>query len=182
MATSAPPPHSPSPPPSRLGDSHTPPPLPRPPTPTSSCATPPPHSPTPPPPNTAPPLADDPFYDPHADSEDEAWVQSHLLPHVTAPGSTESISCPACFTLLSHQVQPHVRYEGQFRAVFVTNCKVVQDERLRIVVGDGVGGRRNVLGGGKEDEAFRPVACAECGTEVGVLDNENVYHFCNVVY
>lgn len=79
-------------------------------------------------------------------------------------------------------MQPHVRYEGQFRAVFVTNCKVVQEERLRIVVGDGLGRKRNVSCSGAEDEAFRPVACAVCDTEVGVLDSESVYHFFNVVY
>lgn len=118
----------------------------------------------------------DPLFDEHADSENEAWVRSRLLRDVEKVQETESVSCPGCFSVLSMQVQSHERYEGQFRAVFVMNCKVVRGERLRVMGGET--GRRKQ---GKE-EAYQPVACEICGTEVGMLDGEGVYHFCNVFY
>lgn len=117
----------------------------------------------------------DPLYDEHADTEDEEWVCEELLGGCGALDVTPSVSCPSCFTLLSMQVQQHVQYEGQFRAVFVTNCKVIEKERLQITT-DKLGRRP------KKGEMFKPVVCRKCDTEVAVLDVDEVYHFCNVIY
>lgn len=119
--------------------------------------------------------SEDPLYDEHADSEDETWVRDELLGGCEANEVTESVSCPSCFALLSMQVQQHMRYEGQFRALFVTNCKVIEKERLRITT-DRLGRRP------QSGEVFKPVVCRKCDTEVAVLDVDGVYHFCNVIY
>lgn len=119
--------------------------------------------------------SEDPLYDEHADSDDETWVRDELLGGCEADDVTESVSCPSCFSLLSMQVQQHVRYEGQFRALFVTNCKVIEKERLRITT-DRLGRRP------QNGEVFKPVVCRKCDTEVAVLDVDGVYHFCNVIY
>lgn len=121
------------------------------------------------------------FFDEHADSEDERWVRRNLLQGVSDPGKEaknfsagdafSSVSCPSCFSILSMQTQPHIRYDGQFRAIFVTNCKTVTSQRLH-VKGEPQG----------MSHAYQPVACANCSTEVGVRDSEGVYHFCNVMY
>lgn len=117
----------------------------------------------------------DPFYDEHADSEDETWVREELLGGCEAEDVTASVSCPSCFALLSMQVQQHVQYEGQFRAICVTNCKIIEKERLHITT-DRLGRRP------KKGEVFKPVVCRKCDTEVAVLDVDDVYHFCNVIY
>lgn len=75
--------------------------------------------------------------------------------------------------MISAQCQQHQRYEGQFRALFVVNCKIVKSSRLRMPVQSGAD-----VGG----EIYRPVACDRCETEVGVIDETGVYHFCNVLY
>lgn len=117
----------------------------------------------------------DPLYDEHADTEDEAWVCDELLGGCGADELTTSVSCPSCFSQLSMQVQQHVKYEGQFRAVFVTNCKVIDKERLQITT-DRLGRRP------EKGEVFKPVVCRKCDIEVAVLDADDVYHFCNVIY
>lgn len=119
----------------------------------------------------------DPLFDECADSEDEAWVRTKLLGG--EENVQESVSCPRCFSVLSLQAQAHEQYEGQFRAMFVINCRVVASERLRVVVKGGMNSNGEKEGGA---EAYRPVACRRCGTEVGVLDTEGVYHLCNVFY
>lgn len=118
----------------------------------------------------------DSLFDEHADSEDEEWIRTRLLRNVEDMQETGSVSCPGCFSVLSMQVQGHERHEGQFRAVFVMNCRVVRGDKLRVT--DGERGRRKEV----KREAYRPVACEICGTEVGVLDGDGVYHFCNVFY
>ena len=44
------------------------------------------------------------------------------------------------------------------------NCVVRTDQRLEV-----------------EGEAYRPVGCAVCGTEIAVQDEEEVFHFFNVL-
>ena len=68
-------------------------------------------------------------------------------------------------------------------AQFVVNCKVVEDEILRYAPGkatSGTGRRRHGKKKTERDEIFKPVHCASCGVEVGVLDQDEVYHFFNV--
>ena len=127
---------------------------------------------------------EDALYDEHADSEDEAWVQRHILnmrvqdDNGLKPSERDddhSVSCPCCFRMLSMQCQAHEKFEGQFRAILVNNCRVIEGERL-VVEEEG----RKICA--EERDVYRAVACANCGTEVAVLDQDDVYHFCNVIY
>jgi E2F-associated phosphoprotein len=120
----------------------------------------------------------DPLYDARADDSDARWVQSHLV-YESMPGENEQqLHCPSCFALLSLQCQPHEYYAGQFRAVFVQNCVVNTSETVRVRVEEDTKKRE----GATEGEEYRPVSCKKCFTDVAVLDREEVYHFCNVMY
>lgn len=74
--------------------------------------------------------------------------------------------------LLCVSAQAHTEYAGQWRAVFVRNCMASDSHVVRVSV-EG----EEAAGG----ERYRPVACERCRTEVGVLDGDDVYHFCNVL-
>ena len=65
----------------------------------------------------------------------------------------------------------HASYQNQWRAMFVQNCRVNWNERLRY----GQPAERQAA------EVYQPVGCAQCGTEIGVLDADEVYHFFNVI-
>lgn len=114
--------------------------------------------------------------------------------------SDARLSCPYCFTLLCTECQRHQTYWNQFRAVFVKNCNVLKqkeikyrtdesmheltkrkpkNERIRpweyvdtILVED----EHNF-----EQEIYYPVHCGVCDTEVGIMDEEGIYHFHDVV-
>jgi len=146
---------------------------------------------------------EDELYDPHADSDDERWAAVHLAapaaarrggggggggggsvgggrsapPPAAAGGGSDGdaaasprLSCPCCFTLLCVACQRHEAYTDHYRAVFVRNVKPLAGVPLRVTGADAVAG-----------DAFDAVACAVCETPVGVLDGEEVYHFCHVV-
>lgn len=51
--------------------------------------------------------------------------------------------------------------------MFVTNCKVIKTERYTPKNADG--------------EKYYPVKCETCETHVAMLDEEEVYHFFNVI-
>lgn len=116
----------------------------------------------------------DPLYDPRADAADAAWVRRHLSAAGVAGGGETDVrlTCPSCFALLCACAQPHVEYEGQFRAVFVSGVEVSQVDTVRV----------KVSGREPAQERYRPVSCVRCRTEVAVLDEDDVYHFCNVLY
>ncbi|GJQ12644.1 hypothetical protein GpartN1_g4435.t1 [Galdieria partita] len=150
----------------------------------------------------------DPFYDEHADSEDEKWVKENLyygglfrrqrrvgdkVEEKREDGREDlhddefQLSCPCCFTLLCLQCQQHEEYENQFRAVFVQNCRVRTDQRLQVRVRGAQGDQeyQQLKQAGKVEDLqnkYLPVVCAVCHTQVGVLDQDEVYHFCNVLY
>lgn len=127
--------------------------------------------------------ADD-LYDAQADSDDERWVQTNLATRArTGENNSDDrcqLACPSCFVLLCVQSQPHQRFAGQFRALFVRNCvtKAGETMRVRVTNTGGIDAQQNQDAG----ELLRPVACAQCGTEVAVQDADDVYHFCNVAY
>lgn len=133
--------------------------------------------------SASPPPDDDDnlFLDDHADEADAEWVAKNLISKLRRGNKSKTsghdefeyrLACPCCFSLLCLQCQPHDDYEGQFRAVFVRNCKVVSGAAERIVV------KGEERGEGK----YQAVACRKCNTEVAVLDEEGVYHFCNVLH
>mmetsp|Transcript_21644 Transcript_21644/g.88290 ORF Transcript_21644/g.88290 Transcript_21644/m.88290 type:complete len:230 (-) Transcript_21644:2696-3385(-) len=153
----------------------------------------------------------DELYDPDADNIEETWVRENLLQtekdrrngqehknegeeHATGGNANRAMDlgdrefqlcCPCCFTLLCLQCQQHVKYKSQFRAIFVMNCTVKKSGSLRVRVHEDESGSRTVRnhsGTQKPAEKYYPVACSTCGTDVGVLDQDEVYHFCNVMY
>lgn len=81
----------------------------------------------------------------------------------------------------------HETYVNQYRAMFVRNCKVKTDQILR----EGKGKRKNRKGKAadssttsereKKGAVYHPVCCEVCSTEVGVFDEDEVYHFFNVI-
>ncbi|KAB1993968.1 hypothetical protein ES319_D13G067900v1 [Gossypium barbadense] len=122
------------------------------------------------------------FYDPNLDDKDELWVQSKRKGHV----SDAVLSCPACFTTLCLECQRHEKYLTQYRAIFVANCKIedgkVRQERVKPKRGkrrrETVESEAVAAAGG---EIFKSVHCSVCTTEVGVIDEDEVYHFFNVL-
>ncbi|KAL1343191.1 uncharacterized protein [Arachis hypogaea] len=124
------------------------------------------------------------FYDPDLDDKDEKWVQKKRQ----QCGSDAVLSCPACFTILCLQCQRHEKYVTRYRAVFAVNCKINDDN---ILMEDTPRSRkRNRGGAGRSDgqeatsannETFKQVCCSVCSTEVGVIDEDEVYHFFNVL-
>lgn len=69
--------------------------------------------------------------------------------------------------------------------MFVVNCKIKNDQvsqpglkRKRGRKGRGGGETES---GSVSSEIFKQVCCSVCSTEVGVIDEEEVYHFFNVL-
>lgn len=130
----------------------------------------------------------DPFYDPHADDEDERWAAEQR-----AGGSSDAqLSCPCCFATLCLQCQQHALYHTQFRALSVMNCVVKTQQVLTAEVevppqqqqGSGRRKRRapgNADAGGARQEQLHPVCCAVCDTQVGARDEDGVIHFFQVL-
>lgn len=86
----------------------------------------------------------------------------------------------------------------QYRAMFVQNCRIVENERLRLPAHRAAKKTRKskkkssanettppnvpeVHLNASEDEVYKPVRCSVCDTEVALMDNDEVYHFHNVV-
>ncbi|GIM06548.1 hypothetical protein Vretimale_10840, partial [Volvox reticuliferus] len=67
----------------------------------------------------------DPFYDEAADDEDAAWAERQREGRV----SDAVLSCPGCFTTLCIDCQRHEKYHHQYRAMFVMNCTIDEDEQ-----------------------------------------------------
>lgn len=74
----------------------------------------------------------------------------------------------------------------QYRAVFVVNCKVGSERLLyQRNPKSKRGKRRRDLDESEVNaavgETFKRVSCVVCSTEVGAMDEEEVYHFFNVL-
>ncbi|OWA51281.1 putative E2F-associated phosphoprotein [Hypsibius exemplaris] len=114
-----------------------------------------------------------------------------------AAATTDAVlNCPACMTAVCLDCQRHEVYHQQYRAMFVLNCCIDKTRSLickakkqpqkkrrtddsepdEFVTVDGT-----VPGSTDKSDIFFPVKCIECGTEVGVIDNDEVYHFFNVI-
>ncbi|KAA8541481.1 hypothetical protein F0562_025444 [Nyssa sinensis] len=122
------------------------------------------------------------FYDSELDEKDELWVQNKRK----GRDSDASLSCPACFTTLCLECQRHEKYVTQYRAVFVMNCKIKSGQLSKQGSLKRKRGKRRKESGESEadplsGETLRPVSCSVCSTEVGVIDEEEVYHFFNVL-
>ena len=118
------------------------------------------------------------FFDADADDAD-----ARALSRASGGSSaTDAIlSCPGCFTEVCVLCQKHERYAGQYRAVFARNVCVVRESALvargdeRARDGDAREGSLSAVG-----ERFHEVKCETCREVVGVIDDDEVYHFFNV--
>lgn len=79
----------------------------------------------------------------------------------------------------------HEKYVNQYRAMFVMNCTVRNDQILLEKARRPKRGRASKERISSEDPkteaVFKPVCCSTCMTEIGVFDQEEVYHFFNVL-
>ena len=132
-------------------------------------------------------IDEDPYFDENRDEKDEAWVGSNIAGAGDRNKTDAILSCPSCFTVLCMDCQRHETYTDQYRAMFVANCKVhceyqvsyrpthhnnkLRWERIAVHSGSADSG----------EELFYPVLCSYCDTEVAVYDQEEIYHFFNVV-
>lgn len=78
------------------------------------------------------------FYDAEADDRNEAWVQKMRR----AEHSDAILSCPLCFTTLCIECQQHEKFENQFRAMFVMNCRVKTGEAVALPQPPGKTGKK----------------------------------------
>ncbi|CAB4483783.1 unnamed protein product [Rhizophagus irregularis] len=104
------------------------------------------------------------------------------------PSGTDAIlSCPLCFTPLSYHTQRHELYSNQYRAIFVENCKIIRTEKLLY----NENRLRNKNRKSKNEklsnelitgqETYYSVVFETCGTKVAVIDEDEVFHFFNVI-
>ncbi len=110
------------------------------------------------------------------DDEEDDRLEAEAALRAGRGENMVTLSCPACFTVLTTDCQRHVIYKTQWRAMFVQNCVV------RAV--DAMASSRSGGGAGEEEEeedVVAPVDCGHCGASVGVQDSDEVYHFFNVV-
>ncbi|EPS57395.1 hypothetical protein M569_17422, partial [Genlisea aurea] len=116
------------------------------------------------------------FYDETLDSKDELWAEKQRRGRV----SDAVLSCPACFTTLCLDCQRHETYVTQYRAVFVVNCKI-EDEPPLTGSKRKRGKKASQTEGLNDTATFKRVCCSVCSTEVGVVDESEVYHFFSVI-
>ncbi|KAI8147370.1 E2F-associated phosphoprotein-domain-containing protein [Fennellomyces sp. T-0311] len=124
------------------------------------------------------PNQDDLLYDPQMDDQDEAWVikqiQKAAPPEKRNETSTDAIlTCPLCFSTLCYNCQRHEKYQNQYRAMFVTNCRVIKTERYRY--------KDRRKGAQEPEEPYYVVKCSTCDTHVAMMDEDEVYHFFNTI-
>ncbi|XP_073032835.1 uncharacterized protein [Primulina eburnea] len=114
------------------------------------------------------------FYGPELDENDEIWARKQRRGHT----SDAVLSCPACFTTLCLDSQRHEKIVTRYRAIFVVNCKIIEEATQP-------GSKRKRDRRGSETEAaaetFKNVCCSVCFTKVGVIDEDEIYHFFNVL-
>ncbi|XP_043930029.1 E2F-associated phosphoprotein [Protopterus annectens] len=151
------------------------------------------------------------LYDPDADDEDQAWVDAHRRRHhgistvkqqnqhhtklKPLPASDAVLNCPGCMITLCLDCQRHEQYKTQYRAMFVMNCTINNEEVLKYkchinkmrtkqhkkMKVNNEETTNNTSQEAEEMEVYHPVKCSECSTEVAVLDKDEVYHFFNVL-
>ena len=112
------------------------------------------------------------------------------------------LSCPCCLLTVCLDCQRHTEYSNQFRAMLVSHCKVRWDKTVRASIsstqrqqpdhddrerrkGSRSQRRQRKQGGAapsaeQAEELYYAVECDQCGTELGVVDEQEVYHFYHV--
>ena len=67
--------------------------------------------------------------------------------------------------------------------MFIMNCNIVTDERLSYTHKPDKKSRkrRKQQPPSQASDLYHPVRCSQCNTEVAVYDNDEIYHFFNVL-
>ena len=146
------------------------------------------------------------LYDPTADEQDEEWINEQRMSYRNMkipdkqlrdldtgekikpediPQSDAILSCPGCMETLCIDCQQHETYKNQFRAMFIMQCRTEMGEVLKYKK------KKTKRKFNKHDtpmesaapeyDVYHPVRCGSCQTEVGVYDEDEVYHFYNVL-
>ncbi|KAF9960845.1 hypothetical protein BGZ72_005681 [Mortierella alpina] len=141
------------------------------------------------------------LYDPDEDDRDENWLLKKIAANRPPGCKPEDIwtdavlSCPMCLTQLCFDCQQHEIYPHQFRAMFVEHCKVIENERLRFpkeakkpnqgknAVSKAATSSQDFKPSEVDDDdaVYSPVVCEICNTKVALMDQDEVYHFFNVI-
>jgi hypothetical protein len=74
------------------------------------------------------------------------------------------LSCPGCFCLICDECQRHEKQFNRWRALEAIDC-TIGDETIY----------------DSETTYYRKVFCTNCGTQVGAIDEEEVYHFFGIL-
>lgn len=171
------------------------------------------------------------FYDPDMDEEDQNWInkQRQTSKKVLSPkkkvkkesdsnepgtssepqvayigaNSDAVLNCPCCMTNVCYDCQRHEKFRTQYRAMFVFNCKINEEDTLKYPKNQLAEKKFNrkksklnkviqsvadiEISGLADEESnnfdfYRPVNCSNCNTEIGVYEEkEEIYHFFNVL-
>ena len=125
---------------------------------------------------------------------------------IYADAVTDAIlNCPCCMTTLCMDSQRHETFKTQYRAMFVSNCKINKEEQLKYpkekIDSNAMSSKKfrkkksnipnfksdkQCLSESKQEgqdyDIFKSVMCEICNTEVGVYEEkEEIYHFFNVL-
>ena len=101
-----------------------------------------------------------------AAAEAEAAAAASTSPH---------LSCPACFTPVCFDCQRHATRSNLFRAMFVADEGIIVDRGRQI---------RPEVGSEDPDRPqmkFYAVLCKTCKTHLAAMDEDEVFHFFNVL-
>ncbi|KAF8982289.1 hypothetical protein BGZ46_001515 [Entomortierella lignicola] len=148
------------------------------------------------------------FYDPEQDDKDQEWLIKKIAANRPPGCNPEDIwtdailSCPMCLTQLCYDCQQHEFYPHQFRAMFVENCRILENEVLRFPKeakkpsnnGKNPKSSSSIVAGSSDfaqgfkpsvdddyDMTYHPVACEICNTRVALIDQDEIFHFFNVI-
>ena len=83
----------------------------------------------------------------------------------------------------------HAKYNHQYRAMFVMNCVVNHEQRLKFPKQKQNNKKKKrteenietAATADPKEELYHPVRCSQCNTEVAVFDKDEVFHFFNVL-
>ncbi|ORX59903.1 hypothetical protein BCR36DRAFT_341993 [Piromyces finnis] len=147
------------------------------------------------------------WYDPDEDDKNEYWIRkkTHTIKGKDGKlkkNSDAILTCPLCFTYLCFDCQRHEIYHNQYRTMFVRNCIVNRNERYRIPEENNKKNKAKNKNKNKNNnnntneeilkteesninndsqDYYYPVLCKYCQTQVGLLDQNEIYHLFNVI-
>ncbi|CAD6187618.1 unnamed protein product [Caenorhabditis auriculariae] len=121
-----------------------------------------------------------------SESKDEVPKEKQTRPRLDND-SDAVLSCPGCMAELTSDCQRHEIYKEQYRAMFVSNCRLEPEKMTVEKTGKEKRRERQKArkSGGNfevaEKDVFTPVKCSVCNTLVAMMDTDEIYHFFNVL-